>query len=70
MQCLIVKNETNDFPKGQIKPKADRRAVDSTKKRTNEFGFFAFLFFTAKKPNLLVRFLGESTVRKSAYSFI
>ena len=27
--------------KGQIKPKADWRAIDSPKKRTNEFGFFA-----------------------------
>ena len=28
--------------KGQIKPKADLRAVDSPKKRTNEFVLFAF----------------------------
>ena len=28
-------------PKGQIKPKADWRAVDSPKNRTNEFVFFA-----------------------------
>ena len=27
--------------KGQIKPKADLRAIDSPKKRTDEFGFFA-----------------------------
>ena len=27
--------------KGQIKPKADWRAIDSPKKRTNEFVFFA-----------------------------
>ena len=26
--------------KGQIKPKADWRAIDSPKKRTNEFVFF------------------------------
>ena len=70
MQCLIVKNETNDFPKGQIKPKADRRAVDSTKKRMNEFVLFAFLLFTAKKPNSFVHFLGESTARQSAFGFI
>ena len=56
--------------KGQIKPKADGRAVDSPKKRTNEFGLFAFLLFTANKPNSFVRFLGESTVRQSAYGFI
>ena len=29
------------YPKGQIKPKADWRAIDSPKKRTNKFGFFA-----------------------------
>ena len=35
--------------KGQIKPKADWRAADSPKKRTNKFVFVAFLLFTAKK---------------------
>ena len=29
------------WPKGQIKPKTDCRAVDSPKKRTNEFVIFA-----------------------------
>ena len=33
MFCYIIK--------GQIKPKADWRTIDSPKKRTNEFGFFA-----------------------------
>ena len=28
---------TQTDPKGQIKPKADWRAIDSPKKRTNEF---------------------------------
>ena len=28
------------FAKGQMKPKADWRAIDSPKKRTNEFVFF------------------------------
>ena len=32
------------FAKGQIKPKADCCAVDSPKKRTNEFVLFAFCF--------------------------
>ena len=42
--------------KGQIKPYTDWRAVDSPKKRTNEFGFFfAFSLFTAKKPHKFVR---------------
>ena len=49
---------------------ADLRTIDSPKKRTNEFVFFAFLLFTAKKPNSFVHFLGESMVRKSAYGFI
>ena len=35
--------------KGQIKPKADWRAVDSPKKRTNEFGFFAVKSKKTKK---------------------
>ena len=57
--------------KGQIKPIADCRAVDSPKKRTNErIWFFAFLTFMAKKANSFVRFLGESTAWKSAYCFI
>ena len=41
------------IPKGQIKPKADWRAVDSPKKRTNEFLLFAFLLFTAKETLLV-----------------
>ena len=55
--------------KGQIKPKAHWRAVDSPKKRTNEFVLFAFLLFTANKTNLFVRFLGESTVRPNCFRF-
>ena len=37
--------------KGQIKPKADWGAIDSPKKRTNEFGFFAVKIKKAKKAN-------------------
>ena len=55
--------------KGQIKPKADWRAVDSPKKQTNEFVLFAFLLFTANKSNSFVRFMGESTARQSAFRF-
>ena len=36
-----TKKEEFESTKGQIKPEADWRAVDSPKKRTNEFGFFA-----------------------------
>ena len=53
-------------PKGQIKSKADWRAIDSPKNRTDEFVLFAFLLFTANKSNSSVRFLGESTARQSA----
>ena len=40
--CYLFWARTIDaiIPKGQIKPKADWRAVDSSKKRTNEFVFF------------------------------
>ena len=53
--------------KGQLISKADWRAIDSPKKRTDEFVLFAFLLFTANKSNLFVRFLGESTARQCAF---
>ena len=58
-------------PKGQIKRQADCHAVDSRKKRMNEFGFF-LLFYSSrqKKTNSFVPFLGECTAHKSAYGFI
>ena len=56
--------------KGQIKPKTDWRAVDSPKKRTNEFVLFALKSKKAKKTNLFFHFLGESMARKSAFGFI
>ena len=37
------------YSKGQIKPKADWRAIDSPKKRPNKFVLFDFLLFRAKK---------------------
>ena len=37
----VVSSDSIDSAKGQIKLKADWRAIDSPKKRTNEFGFFA-----------------------------
>ena len=66
----ISNNERTPIYKGQTKPKADWRAADSPKKCTNEFVFVAFLLFMGKKTNLIVRFLGESTARKSAFCFI
>ena len=46
------------------------RAVDSPKKRTNEFVLFAVKSKKANKTNSFVRFLGESTAHQSAFGFI
>ena len=48
----------DSLSKGQIKPKADWRAVDSPKKLTNKIGLFAFLLFTVNETNSFVCFLG------------
>ena len=56
-----------DNTKGQLISKADWRAIDSPKKRTDEFVLFAILLFTANKSNSFVRFLEESTARQSAF---
>ena len=56
-----------DRAKGQLISKADWRAIDSPKKRTDDFFLFAFLLFTANKSNSSVRFFGESTARQSAF---
>ena len=55
--------------KGQLISKADWRAMDSPKKRTDEFVLFAFLLFTAIKLNLSVHFLEKSTVHQSDFRF-
>ena len=55
--------------KCQLISKADWRAIDSPKKRTDEFVMFAFLLFMAKKSNSFVRVFGESTARQSAFRF-
>ena len=55
--------------KGHFISKADWRAKDSPKKRTDEFDLFAFLLFTANKSNSSVCFLGESTACQSAFRF-
>ena len=56
--------------KGQIKPKANWRTVDSPKKeRTNEFVLFAILLYTANKTNSFLCFLGESTAHQSCFRF-
>jgi hypothetical protein len=39
------------YLKGQIKPIADWRAINSPKKQTKEFVLFAFLLLTANKTN-------------------
>ena len=56
--------------KGQIKPKADWRAVDSPKKRKNEFVFSCSEKQKSKKTNSFVHSLGESAARQSAYGLI
>ena len=48
-------------------PKADRCAVDSPKKRTDEFDLFAVKSKKEYKTNSSVGFLGESMVRQSAF---
>ena len=63
----IVIGQEAEHAKDQLISKADWRAIDSPKKRTNEFVLFAFLLFTANKSNSSVRFLGESTARQSAF---
>ena len=50
--------------KGQLISKADCRAIDSPKKRTDKFNLFAV---KSKKANSSVRFLGESMARQSAF---
>ena len=55
---------------GQIKPKADWRAVDSPKKRKNEFVYSCREKQKSKKINSFVHSLGESAARKSAYGLI
>ena len=47
--------------------KADWRAIDSSKKRMDEFDLFAVKSKKANKTNSSVRFLGESMARQSAF---
>ena len=64
-----LRTRSKTVTKGQLLSKADWHAIDSPKKRTDEFVLFAFLLFTANKSNSSVRFLGESTARQSAFRF-
>ena len=70
---ILKKNWTKTFftsnwkVKGQIKPKANWRAVDSPKKRTNEFVLFAFLLLTANKTDLFVNW--ENLRRPNCFRF-
>ena len=65
--CLILHRRKT---KGQLISKADWRAIDSPKKRTDKFVLFAFLLFRANKSNSSVCFLGESTACQSLFDFI
>ena len=67
IKVLCTESKNQKSVKGQIKPKADWRAVDSPKKQTNEFVLFAFLLFTANKTNSFVCFLGETTSRPNRF---
>ena len=55
--------------KGQLISKADWRAIDSPKKRTDEFDFVAVKSEKANKTNSFVHFLGESTAGQSCFWF-
>ena len=57
MKILLIQKTKGSY-KGQLILKADWRAIDSPKKRTDEL--FAFLLFTAYQSNSFVYFLGES----------
>ena len=73
--CAVLDKESEDANhfsrkqrgKGQLISKADWRAVDSPKKRTDEFDLFAVKSKKANKTNSSVRFLGESMARQSAF---
>ena len=56
--------------KGHLILKADWRAIDSPKKRMDEFVLFAFLLFTSNESNSFVCFLGESTASHQLFGFI
>ena len=49
--------------------KADWQAIDSPKKRTDEFDLFAVKSKKANKTNLSVCFLGESMAHQSVFEF-
>ena len=53
--------------KGQLILKADWHAIDSPKKRTDEFDLFGVKSKKANKTNSSVRFLGESMAPQSAF---
>ena len=70
----LRRNRLQIVHKGQIKPKAYWRAMDSPKKRTNKFieisSFKYFRTVKQKETNWFFWFLGESMARKTAYGFI
>ena len=76
LAMILLRNISKDqlvileITKGQIKPQADWRAVDSPKNdQTNNFSSFCFLP-QKTKTNSFIRFLGESTACQSAFGFI
>ena len=65
---LKVPSLLNDLnAKGQLISKADWHAINSPKKRTDEFDLFAVKSKKAKKINSSPNFLGESMACQSAF---
>ena len=55
----FIRTIKNVPTKGQIKPKADCRTVDSSKKQTNEIVLFAFFAFQSKLNKFVRSFFGR-----------
>ena len=55
--------------KGQKKSKSNFPAIDSSKKRTNEFVFLSWYTIQDRKTNSFVRFFEESMAEKFAFDF-
>ena len=64
---MDIQKYEKEVCKGQLISKADWQAIDSPKKRMDEFYLFAVKSKKANKTNLSVPFLGESMTRQSAF---
>ena len=76
--CNYAVGTRTNSGKGQIKPKADLRAIDSPEKRTNEVGFFAMTVWKYLKLEISISSLKyfrtvkqkKSTVHQSLFDTI